>query len=140
METVLKSLAPLYRDDKPRFLLGVGTPEDLKIAIENGIDMLDCVLPTRNARHGTVWTHTSCTCLKKSEQVGLVEASRPTSAVVRHQSSRIVPIVRLTAVANKNDEIRLECKMCGQQWDSTKIHLTNERFTNSSEVIEQGGG
>lgn len=56
MEMVLKALAPLYRSDKPRFLLGVGTPEDLKIAVENGIDMLDCVLPTRNARHATVWT------------------------------------------------------------------------------------
>ncbi len=55
METVLKALAPHYREDKPRFLLGVGTPEDLKIAVENGIDMLDCVLPTRNARHATVW-------------------------------------------------------------------------------------
>jgi queuine tRNA-ribosyltransferase len=55
MEMILKALAPLYRDDKPRFLLGVGTPEDLKIAVENGIDMLDCVLPTRNARHGMVW-------------------------------------------------------------------------------------
>lgn len=55
METVLKALAPLYRSDKPRFLLGVGTPEDLRIAVENGIDMLDCVLPTRNARHSSVW-------------------------------------------------------------------------------------
>ena len=59
MTTVLEALAPLYRSDKPRFLLGVGTPEDLKIAIENGIDMLDCVLPTRNARHATVWTNDS---------------------------------------------------------------------------------
>lgn len=56
MTTVLQALAPLYRADKPRFLLGVGTPEDLKIAVQNGIDMLDCVLPTRNARHATVWT------------------------------------------------------------------------------------
>lgn len=55
MEMILKALAPLYRADKPRFLLGVGTPEDLKIAVENGIDMLDCVLPTRNARHSSVW-------------------------------------------------------------------------------------
>lgn len=55
MRTVLEALAPRYREDKPRFLLGVGTPEDLKIAVENGIDMLDCVLPTRNARHGSVW-------------------------------------------------------------------------------------
>lgn len=56
MSTVLEALAPLYDDARPRFLLGVGTPEDLKIAVENGIDMLDCVLPTRNARHATVWT------------------------------------------------------------------------------------
>lgn len=55
MTIVLEALAPLYRVDKPRFLLGVGTPEDLRIATENGIDMLDCVLPTRNARHGVVW-------------------------------------------------------------------------------------
>jgi queuine tRNA-ribosyltransferase len=55
MTMVLEALAPLYREDKPRFLLGVGTPEDLRIAVENGIDMLDCVLPTRNARHGVVW-------------------------------------------------------------------------------------
>lgn len=59
MTEVLQALAPLYHDDKPRFLLGVGTPEDLKIAVENGIDMLDCVLPTRNARHATVWTENS---------------------------------------------------------------------------------
>lgn len=59
MRNVLEALAPLYRADKPRFLLGVGTPEDLKIAVENGVDMLDCVLPTRNARHATVWTKDS---------------------------------------------------------------------------------
>lgn len=56
MTTVLEALAPLYDPKRPRFLLGVGTPEDLKIAVENGIDMLDCVLPTRNARHGVVWS------------------------------------------------------------------------------------
>lgn len=55
MEAVLKELAPLYDKNRPRFLLGVGTPEDLRIAVENGIDMLDCVLPTRNARHSSVW-------------------------------------------------------------------------------------
>jgi queuine tRNA-ribosyltransferase len=55
METILQALAPLYDSKRPRFLLGVGTPEDLRIAVENGIDMLDCVLPTRNARHGVVW-------------------------------------------------------------------------------------
>jgi queuine tRNA-ribosyltransferase len=55
MVTVLEQLAPYYDPDRPRFLLGVGAPKDLRAAIENGIDMLDCVLPTRNARHATVW-------------------------------------------------------------------------------------
>lgn len=56
MFKVLKALAPHYDPDRPRFLLGVGAPEDLRFAYEHGIDMADCVLPTRNARHATVWT------------------------------------------------------------------------------------
>lgn len=59
MREVLEVLAPHYDKNRPRFLLGVGTPEDLAIAVDNGIDMLDCVLPTRNARHATVWTTNS---------------------------------------------------------------------------------
>lgn len=56
MHEMLEFLAPLYDDSpRPRFLLGVGDPIDLRKALECGIDMLDCVLPTRNARHGTVW-------------------------------------------------------------------------------------
>jgi queuine tRNA-ribosyltransferase len=54
---MLEYLAPLYDgSNRPRFLLGVGAPTDIRRAVEFGIDMLDCVLPTRNARHGTVWT------------------------------------------------------------------------------------
>lgn len=57
MHGMLKFLADHYDDSaRPRFLLGVGDPRDLRFAIEHGIDMLDCVLPTRNARHGTIWT------------------------------------------------------------------------------------
>jgi queuine tRNA-ribosyltransferase len=55
MYKVLNHLAPLYDQNRPRFLLGVGEPADLRYAVEHGIDMLDCVLPTRNARHATVW-------------------------------------------------------------------------------------
>lgn len=55
MFNVLSHLAPMYDDARPRFLLGVGTPSDLRFAYDHGIDMADCVLPTRNARHATVW-------------------------------------------------------------------------------------
>ena len=55
MYAMLEFLAPLYDPARPHFLLGVGDPVDLRFAIEHGIDMLDCVLPTRNARHATAW-------------------------------------------------------------------------------------
>ncbi len=52
----VKFTAPLLPQNKPRYLMGVGTPEDLLDGIKNGIDMFDCVLPTRNARHGSFFT------------------------------------------------------------------------------------
>ena len=55
MHDTLEYLAPFYDANRPHFLLGVGDPVDLRFAIEHGIDMLDCVLPTRNARHATAW-------------------------------------------------------------------------------------
>jgi queuine tRNA-ribosyltransferase len=52
----VKLTAALLPREKPRYLMGVGTPEDLLEGIKNGIDMFDCVLPTRNARHGSFFT------------------------------------------------------------------------------------
>ncbi len=46
----------LLPKDKPRYLMGVGTPEDLWEAVEQGIDQFDCVLPTRNGRNGQLFT------------------------------------------------------------------------------------
>lgn len=56
MHKMLNFLAPLYDPVKIRYLMGVGDPTDMRHAIKRGIDMFDCVLPTRNARHGSVWT------------------------------------------------------------------------------------
>lgn len=53
---IAASTAALLPADKPRYLMGVGTPEDLLDAIGAGIDMFDCVLPTRNARNGSLFT------------------------------------------------------------------------------------
>lgn len=55
MFTMLEFLEPFYDPERPRYLMGVGHPTDMRFAIEHGIDMFDCVLPTRNARHGTAW-------------------------------------------------------------------------------------
>ncbi len=51
----LRHVAPLYPAEKPRYLMGVGTPEDLVDAVHAGVDMFDCVMPTRNARNGTLF-------------------------------------------------------------------------------------
>ena len=56
MLAMLDALAPHLPTAKPRYVMGVGTPEDLVEGIDRGIDMFDCVMPTRNARNGTIFT------------------------------------------------------------------------------------
>jgi queuine tRNA-ribosyltransferase len=56
MYTVLREIAPLLPADRPRYLMGVGSPEDIVEAVWCGVDMFDCVLPTRVARNGAVYT------------------------------------------------------------------------------------
>ncbi len=53
---VLETLRPVLPDDRPRYLMGVGTPEDLVESVRLGVDMFDCVLPTRNARNAHLFT------------------------------------------------------------------------------------
>ena len=56
MMRVLKHVGPKLPKHKPHYLMGVGTPEDLIAGVQNGIDMFDCVMPTRNARNGTLFS------------------------------------------------------------------------------------
>ena len=56
MLETMRLTAPMMPTDRPRYLMGVGTPEDLVEGVAAGIDMFDCVMPTRNARNGTLFT------------------------------------------------------------------------------------
>ncbi len=56
MLRILQHTAPQLPHDKPRYLMGVGTPEDIVAAVTQGVDMFDCVMPTRNARNGWLFT------------------------------------------------------------------------------------
>jgi queuine tRNA-ribosyltransferase len=56
MLRTLEGVVPLLPAEKPRYLMGVGTPLDLIQSVARGIDMFDCVLPTRNGRHGLAYT------------------------------------------------------------------------------------
>jgi len=64
---VLDTLTPHMPQDKPRYLMGVGTPEDLVEAVRRGVDMFDCVLPTRNARNGYLFTSTGMVRIRNSQ-------------------------------------------------------------------------
>ena len=57
MYDTVEHTVPYMPEKKPRYLMGVGTPEDLVENVERGIDMFDCVMPTRNARNGTLFTN-----------------------------------------------------------------------------------
>lgn len=67
MYATLDQLEPLLPQDKPRYLMGVGAPEDLIEGVRRGMDMFDCVLPTRLARHGTAFTHKGKVVVRNAE-------------------------------------------------------------------------
>jgi queuine tRNA-ribosyltransferase len=56
MLSMIEEVAPLLPDERPRYLMGVGTPDDMMEAVARGVDMFDCVMPTRNGRHGMAFT------------------------------------------------------------------------------------
>jgi queuine tRNA-ribosyltransferase len=56
MLAMIEEVIPLLPSDRPRYLMGVGTPQDIVEAVARGIDMFDCVMPTRNGRHGMAFT------------------------------------------------------------------------------------
>ena len=56
MLAMIEEVAPILPQDRPRYLMGVGTPEDMLEAVARGIDTFDCVMPTRNGRHGMAFT------------------------------------------------------------------------------------
>ena len=58
MRAILDAIGSKLPEDKPRYLMGVGKPEDIVEAVRRGIDMFDCVMPTRNARNGHLFTST----------------------------------------------------------------------------------
>ncbi|ABO50194.1 tRNA-guanine transglycosylase [Desulforamulus reducens MI-1] len=67
MYEVLDQLMPIMPEDKPRYLMGVGSPDCLIEGVVRGVDMFDCVLPTRIARNGTVFTHNGKLTVRNAE-------------------------------------------------------------------------
>lgn len=67
MYEIIEFIGPLMPNNKPRYLMGVGDLLDVLVAVENGFDMFDCVMPTRNARNGTLFTSKGRISIKRTE-------------------------------------------------------------------------
>ncbi len=94
MYRVLDTVVPFMPENKPRYLMGVGTPSNIIEAVARGIDMFDCVMPSRNARHATVFTwsgimHLNNKCYETDprpidEECGCPACRNFTRAYIRH--------------------------------------------------------
>jgi queuine tRNA-ribosyltransferase len=78
--------APLLPEDKPRYLMGVGMPEDILAAVESGLDMFDCVIPTRYGRNGTAFTGAGKITVRNAPYTDAFEPLDPACACVTCRS------------------------------------------------------
>jgi queuine tRNA-ribosyltransferase len=85
MLAIIEETAPLLPQERPRYLMGVGTPEDILEAVARGIDMFDCVLPTRNGRHGLAFTRHGPINLRNARHA---DDPRPLDAESPHPATR----------------------------------------------------
>ena len=67
MHEIIHFSAPLLPSDRPRYLMGIGDFVDMLAAVEAGFDMFDCIMPTRNARNGTLFTSVGRLSIKREE-------------------------------------------------------------------------
>jgi len=85
MLRIVSETAPALPQDRPRYLMGVGTPEDLLEAVARGVDMFDCVLPTRNGRHGLAFSRFGAINLKNARHAA---DPRPLDEQSAHPAAR----------------------------------------------------
>jgi queuine tRNA-ribosyltransferase len=131
-ETMLRIVAetvPLLPPDRPRYLMGVGTPDDLLQAVARGIDMFDCVLPTRNGRHGMAFTRYGSINIANARHA---DDPRPLDEQSAHPAARIYSRAYLHHLTKANE-------MLGQVLLSTiNLAYYQALMAGMRAAIEQG--
>jgi len=144
MYSVMDWVGPLMPENKPRYLMGIGAPEDLWHAVENGMDMFDCVLPTRIARNGTVYTSRGRIILRNSEYkedftpievgCGCYACKNFTKAYIRHLFNvHEILGMRLTTLHNIYFMIRL-CGVIKNSIENGNFEKEKEKFLANFEI------
>jgi queuine tRNA-ribosyltransferase len=100
MLRIIETVVPLLPAGKPRYLMGVGTPDDILEAAGRGIDMFDCVLPTRNGRHGMAYTRFGEVHLRNARHAA---DPRPLDAEARAPAARDYPRAYLHHLVKANE-------------------------------------
>jgi len=100
MLKIVAETTPILPADRPRYLMGVGTPDDLMAAVARGIDMFDCVLPTRNGRHGMAFTRHGAINLGNARHA---TDARPLDEQSTHPAARIYSRAYLHHLTKANE-------------------------------------
>lgn len=102
MLAMIDTVAPELPADKPRYLMGVGTPDDLVEAVARGVDMFDCVMPTRNGRHGLAFTRFGPVNLKNARHA---EDPRPLDEESEYPATRTYSRAYLHHLVKANETL-----------------------------------
>ena len=112
MVKTLKWLVPYFPEEKPRHLLGIGKVEDIFNAVENGIDLFDCVIPTREARHGRIYSKNGYYDIRKSIYAkNKLHKLFKGNAKQKLEGQRLATIQNILFFNNLLEEIRKSIKM-----------------------------
>jgi queuine tRNA-ribosyltransferase len=130
MLSMLDVTCPLLPEDKPRYLMGVGTPQDILRSVVRGIDMFDCVMPTRSGRHGLAFTRRGRVNLKNARHA---EDHRP----LDEESS--CPAARDYSRAYLHHLVRSGEALGAMLLSWNNIHYYQQLMQGIREAIEAGG-
>lgn len=129
MHDMLKFLSDKYEAKYPHYLMGVGHPIDMRFAIEHGIDMFDCVLPTRNGRHGSIWLHSGCTASACRHAKQAAPQKLSASRGVKSSSTRSKYVKYSSTRASDFPSGSSKCSHCGEPFD-IQTSIRNEIYKN----------
>ena len=153
-ERVIRETVPLLPENKPVYLMGVGKPEDILDAVAAGVDMFDCVLPTRNARNGSLFTGEGPVAIKNAcyaeddrpleENCGCYTCSRFSRAYLRHLfMAKELLVYRLNTIHNLYFYMRFLAEIRGAIREGRFAEYRNDfyrRLARFSPMEQEGVG
>jgi queuine tRNA-ribosyltransferase len=138
MLRMIEEVAPALPAERPRYLMGVGTPDDLLAAIARGIDMFDCVMPTRNGRHGLAFTRFGSINLKNARHADdprPLDAESPCAAARDYSRAYLHHLVKANEMLGA---IMINLAYYQDLMAGVRAAITAGRFDEFRDAIREG--